>query len=595
MSNRSVYILALVCSILVYELPSVLTLMKVGWEPIPPVLVADQMLYLNLSTVHHVSSTEVLNPWYGTRVLAVDVPHLMFPVTFVLFRMVHSLFSSWTAAVLAWNALWTALTFAAAAFCFKAFFPNTDKNLTYIAAFGVLVLQSPLIYFQEIWQLLRLHPLYGLPLPYLRFAIPQVILPCILLYWGLQVIALRRASWPVLGGMALLQFAVCAAFPYYVPILALGTGIAFLIAANREEPALTWPVALGFAAVCGVLDIGYVSLVGLGKSHANVHLSLQFRPEMILPSIRPYLIILLVASALVLLSRTSLPVRSTVAGLALASAVFGFVDVFFAPEAQMLQHPHYVIALVTWLPLVVFLWPILENTKRPWSRVAIVCGLLAIGIWEGYSSYRMTLPINSSQQNAIREIRQLDLTERDLVIAPSRFSDDISAWIPLLSTAKVLFAANGENILSGADTRTVQTVRQSLYLMMAGMNVASLERSIGPNSSDSQIRPLLQQTDQTYAGSPLQSDQLKLRNLLRERLVQVFSRFENDPATSSEILGGYDRIYVIDGDRTRFFDEAAFSKWLFIDQSRNEEGIKIWLCHPRFSSLEPAATKNDIH
>src|SRR5262249_10523405 len=150
---------------------------------------------------------------------------------------------------------------------------------------------------------------------------------------------------------------------------------------------------------------------------------------------------------------------------------------------------------------------------------AIACGLLAIGIWEGFAAYRSTLSINSIQRNAIHELQRLNLTANDFVIAPSRFSDDVSSWIPLMSPAKVLFAANAENILSASDTGTVQTARQSLYLMMAGMNVASLEQSLAPNSSDSQIRPLLQQTDQTYAGSPLLADQQKLRSLLQERLV----------------------------------------------------------------------------
>ena len=40
--------------------------------------------------------------WAATRTggsgsLAGDVPHLMFPVTFVLFRLVHHVFASWTA------------------------------------------------------------------------------------------------------------------------------------------------------------------------------------------------------------------------------------------------------------------------------------------------------------------------------------------------------------------------------------------------------------------------------------------------------------------------------------------------------------------
>lgn len=580
-SKYSIYIFGLLCSALVYELPSLLTLVKVGWEPLPPVLVADQMLYLNLSAIHHVSPTEVLNPWYGTRVLVVDVPHLMFPVTFVLFRLVHHVFASWTAAVLTWNALWMALTFVAAAFCLESFFPNADRTLALIAAFGLLVLQSPLMYLGELRPLATQHSLFGIALPYLRFAIPQVILPCLLAYWGLQSMALRRPVPRVLVAMALLQFAVCAAFPYFLPILALGTGLTFLMATWREKPVvLTWTIVVAFASLCGVLDIGYVMVVGLAKSHANVSLTLQFRPEMIVPAIRPYMLILLAAAGLAFVSKAPVAVSSTVAGLAVSNVLFGFTEVFFSPKAQMLQHPQYVIGIVTWLPLFVCLWPLLEKAQAR-LRWVIICGLLGVGLLEGVSSFRSMLPENIFQRNAISALAQLDLNEEDLVIAPSRHSDDVSSWIPLLSLAKVLFTGNGENILSEVQTRTEQTTRQALYLMMSGMSLTSLESATGDRSSLVQIHPLLQQTDQTYADSPIISDRVKLRQMIRERLAPIVSKFESDPSAARSILANHRRVVLVDDTTARFFDETAFTKWLVVKESHEANGVKIYICSPR--------------
>ena len=585
MSKRSIYILGLLLSVLVYELPSLLTLAKTGWQPLPPVLVADQMLYLNLSAIHHVSANEVLNPWYGTRVLAVDVPHLMFPVTFVLFRFVHSIFVSWSTAMLVWSALWTALTFAAAAFCLESFFPDSDRSLTRAGAFALLVLQSPLIYLGQLRQLPSLHGFLTLPLPYLRFAIPQVILPVALAYWGLQVRALKSPSRAALAGMALLQFAMCAAFPYTLPILAIGTGITLVIARRRPTTiALTWPIALAYAALCGLLDIGYLILAGFGKSHANVHFALQFRPEMIVPAIRPYMLVLIVASVLTLFSRASLEVRATVAGLALSNALLGFADVFFAPEAQMLQHPFYIVGITTWLPLFVLLWPVLEKANNTPLRTAIVSGLVILAIWEGFASFKTMLPVNAFQAAVIRQVEPLSLTAQDLVISPSRFSDDVSSWIPLLSSARVLFTGDGENILSASDTRTQQTSRQAIYLMTTGMNLASLNSRTEVGSSSAEIRPLLQQTDQTYAGSKRAKDQADLRHLLRERLGPMVSQFEADPSTTRTILAAYRRIVVVDSSENRFFDESAFSKWLTVDSSYEASGVKVYICHFRFLS-----------
>ncbi len=585
MSKRAIFFAAtLLCSVAVYELPYLLTLAKTGWSPLPPVLVADEMLYLNISAIHHASATEVVNPWYGTLVPAIDVPHLRFPITFLLFRFTHAIFRSWTLTMLVWAAFWAAATFAAAVFCLGSLFPDHKPSLTIMGAFGLLVLQSPLVYAEEIRQLPSAMGFFQLQLPYLRFAIPQVIVPVVLAYWGLQVRALKNGSKRTLAGMALLQFALCAAFPYLLPVVALGTGITILIAKCREkEVALSWPAIFVFAAVCGVLDIGYFVLAGVGKSHGNVRFVLQFRPEMILPSLRASVLLLVVAAVLALVSRASLAARATVAGMALSNALFGFSDVFLPAETQMLNHPHYIIALTTWLPLLVFGWAFLEKFDSRPLRTALIGMLALIGAWEGFVGYRSSLSANLLQAAAIDELEKLVLTPKDLVIATAQFSDDLSSWIPLVSPAKVLYTSDGENILSANDTRREQTFRQGVYLTMAGMTAASLT-SITESGPDYRLNALVQQGDRAYQRSPLAADRLHARALVRERLGPLLARLDSDPTLARNLLAGYERIIVMDSSSNPFFDQSAFSRWLAIEHQYEHNGTRVWICRPRLGS-----------
>jgi hypothetical protein len=582
MSKRTIFLTAiLLCSIVIYELPYILTMIETGWSSLPPVLVSDQMLYLNLSAIHHASATMVVNPWYGTLVPTIDVPHLRFPITFFLFHLTHAIFRSWTVAMLVWAALWTGLSFAAAVFCLDSFFPDTNRVLTIIGACGLVVLQSPLVYAEGLRRLPSVLDLFQIQLPYLRFAIPQVIVPLLLVYWGVQVRAIRSASEWALAGMAFSQFAVCATFPYMLPVIALGTGITILLAKFRnKEVALSWSAVFVFALACGVLDIGYFVLAGLGKSHGNVQLRLQFRPELILPGVRPYLLLLLLASGLAMLSRSSVAAGATVAGLAISNALFGFSDVFVGAEMQLLEHLRYTIALVTWLPLFVFGWALLEKFDSRPLRTALIGMLAVIGAWEGFASYRSNISVNLLQAAAIEDLDRLEVTAKDLVVAPAQFSDDISSWIPLVSPAKVLYTADGENILSAADTRTEQTFRQSLYLAMAGINPDALTAITG-NESDSRFNAMVQQGDRVYQRSPIRADRLHARLLVRERLEPLLAQFDSDPASVRNFLEGYQRIVVIDSSRSPFFDPSAFVRWLAIEGQYEHNGTKMWICRPR--------------
>lgn len=585
MSKHTRFFVAfLLCSILFYELPYFLTLRKTGWQPLPPVLSMDQFLYLNLSNIQHVSATEVVNPWYGDRVPVSAVGYLRFPITFLLFRFTHVFFHSWMAAMLVWAGMWAGLTFVAGFFCLNSLFPNGDRSLIAIGAFGLVVLQSPLTYAAEIARLPSTSGFLELWLPFIRFAFPQVIVPVVLLYWGLQARALRSGSkWNVVG-MVLMQLGACVAYPYIVLVMAMGTAIAIAIAQHRrDEIALSRAAVLTFAMACGVLDIGYLVLAGLGKTNGNVQFATEFRPEMILPAFRPYVLLLVLGAVLALTSRASLAARATVAGVALSNALFAFSAVFFPPSTMMLSHINYVLTLTTWLPLMVAGWAVLEKFDSRPLRVGLSLTLFLIASWESFATYRVNLSVNTLHAAAVEQLEKLALTSNDLVVAPGQFSDDISSMVPLVSSARTLYTPNSENILSLDSIRSEQTSRQALYLALGGMNLSQLI-SITESGKIDLLNSLEQHGDRGYHNSPLEADRQHVRAVLRQRLGPLLSQLQSYPDSANSLFSGYQRVIVIDSSSAPFFQPVAFARWLDIEQAYQRDGTRVWVCRPKDAS-----------
>jgi hypothetical protein len=573
----------LMCTVVLYEMPWVLTLVKTGWSSLPPTLGADEMLYLNLTAIRSNFYGEVVNPWYGDVVPTIDVPHLRFPITFLLFRFIHAVFRSWTGAMLVWAGVWAALTFVAAVFCINSLFPRGKLWLTLIASFSLLVMQPPLTYLAEFRHSPSVAGFLDLHLPYMRFAIPQVTLPLALAYLGLQARALRSGSKWHLAGMVLLQSAVCASFPYFLPVLAIGTILTIGITKlSRRATDLSWRAIFVFGGICGLLDIAYLLLTGIGKSHANVQFIPQFRPEMIIPAMRPFVFQLAILAGLAMSSGASLPARATVSGLALSNALFALSDVFFSPKAQILDHPYYIIALTTWLPLLVFIWAFLEKLNSLRLRTALFGFVTLTAVWEGFATYRSLLPVNVRQTAALAEVKKLSLRDRDLVVAPAQFTDDFSSWIPLISDAKILYTSDGENILSAAQTQTEQAFRQAVYLSMQGMNPDSLASATANDSREPQLTPLVQQGDRGYQRSPLYTDRIRARSLVRERLAPLLASFDAEPSLVRNFLKGYERIIVLDDTNKPVFDAKVFSQLIDVHSAYEENGIRIWICSPKF-------------
>ena len=247
----------------------------------------------------------------------------------------------------------------------------------------------------------------------------------------------------------------------------------------------------------------------------------------------------------------------------------------------MLIHINYLIALTTWLPLIVVLWPWLEKFDSRPLRVCLTAILALLGLWEGFASYHSSLSVNTLQAAAVEEIGRLALTPKDLVVAPAQFSDDISCWIPLVARAKVLFTRDAENIFSTGSIRGEQAFRQALYLEMRGIGHDSLLSLTKTRSPDWWINPIALFGELGYASSPLQSDHIRAKNLVRERLGPMLAQLDSDPASAHSLFHGYERVIVIDSSSLPLFKPSAFAPWIEIEQAYERNGISVWIGRPR--------------
>ena len=585
-SARVLFVVSMLCVMVASELPFVLTLARTGWSPLPPVVdyPADEMLYLNFTVIHHSSPHTVINPWYGEPVPIADVPHLKFPITFRLFDALRRVFRSWTGTMLVWTAIWSLLTFAAAVFCLRSIAPELDEGLAVVLAFALVVLRSPLAYVTAVmhpsW-----HAFIDLTLPYERFAFPQVVLPAFLAYWGLLAEALRTRRWTTFAWMTLLEFFCCAAFPYIVPLLAVGTLAALVIALfQRNAQTLPLPKVVAFAAACAALDGTYLLFTGAGQSRGNLKLSLGLHPEQILPSFRPYVAVLFAVAVLALLARVSSAGKAVAAGLALASGLLSFANVVFPQESLMLAHFNYVSALSTWLAILVFLWPFLTNRFRRWLPV-LSAGLVIVALAEGYANYVRSLDFNLLQRAAVAEVEQLGLTSADTVLAPANFSDDISCWIPLITPAKVAFTRDAENILPWDRIYGEQALRQAFYLQLTGVTHDSLATLTQPGNSRPIPGSFILFGEESYFSSTLPADQTRGRVLVGQRLLPALARLNAEPELGRFLFFGAQRVVVIDDDRRPTFVRSALQKWIDIVSEKHDNGISIVIGKPKASAL----------
>jgi len=133
----------------------------------------------------------------------------------------------------------------------------------------------------------------------------------------------------------------------------------------------------------------------------------------------------------------------------------------------------------------------LRATAR-YSRFAlgVVVILLAVNaMLLAAATYRVFLPLNQQLAEAASLLKSIPVGADDLLIVPAKIADDTCEWVPLVSSAKVLFCRNAGGLLTPNQNNTIQRFRQALYLYFTGMDSRQLERiAEDPKAGEEQLR-----------------------------------------------------------------------------------------------------------
>jgi hypothetical protein len=237
----------------VYSYPALATWAKTGSTDSPPILAPDTGFYLLLSKTTTLRPHTISNPYYGIESSPNATAHLRFRLAFVLFGLLEALLGGhlWLTLFI-WNLFWWGLLCWVAIWLFGNFLPD---NATVLVALGLgllLWLNFGLLkpMFAAWMHLPSLRGFEDIGLAYARPFFPQVPIPLLLFYLGLQIGVLvkqRLRSWAAMG---VLQFLAFAIFPYTTLMMAGITMAATIwLIFDRPRP-VPWRRIVVYGALC---------------------------------------------------------------------------------------------------------------------------------------------------------------------------------------------------------------------------------------------------------------------------------------------------------------------------------------------------------
>ena len=471
--------------VLVYLAPLVAGWRATRFSPIPPRLTPDLYLHLVLSDLPRAGPGAVLNPWYQIPVVESELVYRRFGSSLRAFHLLSSALGGRLAlAVLAWTLLWTVLICLAGRWLCSLLFDRARPAWVALGL-GLLMLVDAGYLQWVLSQALQRTPatVPAFPiLPYLRPFFPQVAIPFLLLYLGLQIRVLgepRGRYWLAMGAV---QFLALTAFPFATLLMAAITAVAMLFAAGGSTP-VPWRHLVGFALVCGTLDLLFVAWNAPALRLLTGHGSL-LRPDLTrFRLILGYTVSVVTGLSIVVAFsiRRRSAVRYTLTGLGFGIALLLLSDGILSPSLQTSHHiwyfVHTVMAVLA-IGLIGEAQPWLERHGRrmaPLAAVSVAGATLIYGGAAGYLTHRWYLPRNAPRAQLVTALSTA--APDDLIVAPNDMLEDETSWLPLASKGRVLFSRSAEFVLGAADAAE-DARRLALFLYLRGETAESTRAAL---------------------------------------------------------------------------------------------------------------------
>jgi len=563
----------------IYSYPPVRTAFATKSLRVPAISAPDLGLYLTLSQLEANHDGRIFNPYYRIDVPAGSVGLIKFrsgPIVFGLFN--HMLQGRIWVALLMWNLVWWLLLCLSAIWLFERFLSSPRVELV-VAGLSVLMLFSVEFFWRSLtgWSQLA-----GSGLPYIRPFSPQVAMPLLFCYLGVQMLALGERSAVWWGWLAVLQFVAFTAFPYATLMMAGTTAIAagwYMVARRRER---AWLIVLMFLLICAAADIAF-ALHGSGgfRSGFPDQTSLiRWQPALIGKSIGKLWILTGILTAAIAASRRLRPeVKWTLLGLGLSNILFVLGDAVVSERLLFLSDHigyFYQSTIVTLLIIQVSSW--MSGVSRPLRltriiSLAVVVVCCVFGIFSVEGNYRANRDSNLELADLASWMGRGEVSDQDLVI--TRFAGtryDNCEWIPLLSKAEALYCRNAQVALTPIQNRDVQRYREVLYLYFDGkdskwlQNATGFER-YGLYGEQSSYRTPREQAERVVA--------------LRNEMLPLFQRVEQSDLTTRDFFRRFRRVWIVQGPQTGKFVDTRLGNYLNLGQTETVGRLQITSSNPK--------------
>lgn len=566
---------AAVLILLIYSYPALRARADFGAASLPPIFAPDLSLYLNLSSIRTVSPGQVLNPYYLVPVPADGTAYLKF-------RLGAALFSSWNKlltgrmwlAMFFWNLFWWGLLCAVALRLFEQFLPKGPWEIG-IAGLGLLMLVNtgmlkPLL---SAWvHLPSLSGFQGVALPFMRAFTPQIPIPLLLGYLGLQMGALRAKNFYRWVGMGILQLLALSAFPYTTLMMAGLTLVSVSWRMFSRGWRDSWQVPLSYGAACAIADGAFLMRGSLNiyASHSSpIHFQPQLLPHLIGGA---WLLLCLLTLATALNKILPAEVKWPLVGMGAANMLLMLGDAVVPSTVLLLSsHAAYfahtsIAVLVTFLASAAL---VPRDNKSAAIHIAVGFALLVLslnGMLLSLGTYRGFLPANREQVEVARLLGSRQPADADLFIARSRSVDDACGWVALLGKQPVLFCSDAEVMLTPQQNRDIHRFRQALYLYFSGKDSGYLQGIVNnPNPAG----PMYQLGFWAEASSLSGEERNEGLRGIQADLMPALKRVENHDAAATAFFRQFPRIIVMDDLSDPTFSPARLSAFLKLEKEQH--------------------------
>lgn len=577
---------AVVFILFIYSYPSLKARADFGPAELPPIFAPDLSLYLNLGSVKTVSPGQVLNPYYLVRVPANGTAYLKFRLGAVLFSNWNKLLAGrmWLAMFL-WNLFWWGLLCAVALWLFQRFLP-VDSWTIGVAGLGLLMLVNIGMARPVLAAWIHLPSLSGFQnvgLPFMRAFSPQIPMPLLLCYLGLQMSALRGKSLHRWLGMGMLQLLTLSTFPYATLVMAGLTFVSILWQLLSLGPRSVGPIPFAYGVACAVADGVFLKRgsMNIYASHTSL---IHFQPQLLPHLIGGAWLILCLLTVAVALGKT-LPaaVKWPLVGLGATTLLLMVGDAVIPATVLLLSsHAAYFAHTTTAIMFTFLASAALAGFARSIkmrTAVAVALAILVLnGIFLSLGTYRAFLPANRDQVELTRLVSSRRPAEGELFIARSQSVDDPCGWVALLSRGPVLFCTDAETMLTPQQNRNIHRFRQALYLYFSGTDSDYLERVINhPDSTG-----LMYQLGFWAEASSLSREEQEagLRGI-QEDLIPALKRVEMHDPAASQFFRPFSRIIVLEDLHDPTFLPARLASFLKLEGEQHLDNWVLLFYTPR--------------